>query len=136
MPLNGVKVLDLTRILSGPFCTTILADFGAEIIKIETHGGDPTRVTGIFKEGRENPYFVNLNRNKRSLVLNLKDEQGKEILRSLARKADVVVENFRPGVMDRLGLGYEALSELNPGLVYAAISGFGKDGPYADRPAL
>ena len=136
MPLSGIKVLDLTRIVSGPFCTSILADFGADIVKVETHGGDPTRVTGIYEDGRENPYFVNLNRNKRSLVLNLKAEEGKEIVRGLAARADVVVENFRPGVMDRLGLGYQALSRLNPGLVYAAVTGFGQDGPYAHRPAF
>ncbi len=136
MPLSGVKVLDLTRILSGPFCTAILADFGARVIKVEAHGGDPTRVTGIYEEGRENPYFVGLNRNKRGIVLDLKSEPGKEILRRLAARADVVVENFRPGVMDRLGLGYEALSAINPGLVYAAVTGFGKDGPYKDRPAF
>ncbi len=136
MPLSGIKVLDLTRIVSGPFCTSILADFGADIVKVETHGGDPTRVTGIYREDMENPYFVNLNRSKKSMVLNLKAEEGKEIVRKLARRSDVVVENFRPGVMDRLGLGYQALSRLNPGLVYAAVTGFGQDGPYAHRPAF
>lgn len=136
MPLSGVKVLDLTRIISGPFCTVILADFGAEVIKIESHGGDPTRVTGIYNKGHENPYFVNFNRNKKAMVLNLKTEEGKEIIRKLACWADVLVENFRPGVMDRLGLGYSELAKLNPGLIYAAITGFGKDGPYRDRPAF
>ena len=136
MPLTGIKILDMTRVVSGPFCTMMLADFGADVIKIEAHGGDPTRVTGITKPGMENPYFVNLNRNKRSMVLNLKTEKGKEIILKLAKWADVLVENFRPGVMDRLGLGYDVLKEINPGLVYGAITGFGPGGPYRDRPAF
>lgn len=137
MPLTGIKVLDLTRVVSGPFCTMLLADFGAEVIKIEAPGGgDPSRVTGIYVDGEENPYFVNLNRNKRTITLDLKAKEGREILRRLARQADVLVENFRPGVMDRLGLGYEQLKAINPGLVYAAVTGFGKSGPYHDRPAF
>ena len=135
MPLTGIKVLDLTRVVSGPFCTMLLADFGADVIKVESLEGDPSRVTGIMGEG-ENPYFVNLNRNKRSITINMKTDEGKEIVRRLAKSSDVLVENFRPGVMERLGLGYEELKKLNPGLIYAAITGFGKTGPYKDRPAF
>ena len=135
MPLTGIKVLDLTRVVSGPFCTMLLADFGADVIKVESREGDPSRVTGIMGEG-ENPYFVNLNRNKRSITINMKTDEGKEIVRRLAKSSDVLVENFRPGVMDRLGLGYEELKKINPGLIYAAITGFGKTGPYKDRPAF
>lgn len=135
MPLTGIKVLDLTRVVSGPFCTMLLADFGADVIKVESLDGDPSRVTGIVGEG-ENPYFVNLNRNKRSITVNMKSGQGKEIIQRLAKSVDVLAENFRPGVMERLGLGYEQLKKLNPGLIYAAITGFGKTGPYKDRPAF
>lgn len=135
MPLSGINVLDLTRVVSGPFCTMMLADFGAEVIKVESFGGDPSRVTGITGKG-ENPYFVNLNRSKRSIMINLKAENGKEIIRRLVKWADVLVENFRPGVMERLGLGYEQLIKINPRLIYAAVSGFGKTGPYKDRPAF
>lgn len=136
MPLTGIKVLDLSRILSGPFCTMILADFGCDVIKVEAPGGDPSRVAGIFRTGQENPYFVNMNRNKRGLVVNLKTEQGREIILKMVQWADVLVENFRPGVMERLGLGYENLKKVNPRLIYAAITGFGKTGPYKDRPAF
>jgi CoA:oxalate CoA-transferase len=135
MPLTGIKVLDLTRVVSGPFCTVLLADFGADVIKVESLDGDPSRVTGIMGEG-ENPYFVNLNRNKRSITINMKTDEGKEIVRRLVKSSDVLVENFRPGVMERLGLGYEELKKLNPSLIYAAITGFGKTGPYKDRPAF
>ncbi|MBI9083472.1 MAG: CoA transferase [Desulfobacterales bacterium] len=135
MPLSGINVLDLTRVVSGPFCTMMLADFGAEVIKVESFGGDPSRVTGITGHG-ENPYFVNLNRSKRSIVANLKTEDGREIIHRLVKWADVLVENFRPGVMERLGLGYDQLKEINPRLIYAAVSGFGKTGPYKDRPAF
>ena len=135
MPLTGIKVLDLTRVVSGPFCTMLLADFGATVIKVESLEGDPSRVTGIMSEG-ENPYFVNLNRNKRSITINMKTNEGKGVVRRLAKFSDVLVENFRPGVMERLGLGYEELKKLNPALIYAAITGFGKTGPYKDRPAF
>ena len=135
MPLTGIRVVDLTRIVSGPFCTMLLADFGADVIKIESPEGDPSRVAGIFS-GEENPYFVQLNRNKRSMTINLKTDAGKKILRRLVGSADVVVENFRPGVMDRMGIGYEELRKYNRGLIYAAVSGFGKTGPYRDRPAF
>ncbi len=135
MPLTGLKILDLTRVVSGPFCTMLLADMGADVVKIESPEGDPSRFTGIMGTG-ENPYFVNLNRNKRTITVDMKQPGGKEIVRRLAQEADVLVENFRPGVMDRLQLGYRDLSALNPSLVYAAISGFGKSGPYKDRPAF
>ncbi len=135
MPLSGIQVLDLTRIVSGPFCTMMLADFGANVIKVEAPGGDPSRVTGIMGKG-ENPYFVNLNRNKRAITVNLKTESGKSIIRRLVQSCDVLVENFRPGVMERLGLGYETLKQINPGLIYAAVTGFGKTGPYKARPAF
>ena len=135
MPLSGIKVLDLTRVVSGPFCTMLLADFGANVIKVEAPGGDPTRITGIMGSG-ENPYFVNLNRSKRTIIINMKTWAGKEIVHRMADQADVLVENFRPGVMERLGLGYQELKKTNPGLIYAAVSGFGKTGPYAHRPAF
>lgn len=121
--------------VSGPFCTTLLADFGAEVIKVEAHEGDASRVTGIMGKG-ENPYYVNLNRNKRGIVVDLKTPEGKEIVLRLVKWADVLVENFRPGVMDKLGMGYENLRKLNPRLIYAAITGFGKTGPNSNRPAF
>ncbi len=135
MPLTGIRVLDLTHIVSGPFCTMLLGDFGADIVKVEAVDGDMTRITGIMGRG-ENPYFVNLNRNKRDIAVNLKTDDGREIIRRLAKKADVLVENFRPGVMEKLGLGFESLQAINPRLVYAAVTGFGKTGPYRDRPAF
>jgi crotonobetainyl-CoA:carnitine CoA-transferase CaiB-like acyl-CoA transferase len=113
----------------------LLADLGADVVKVEAPDGDPSRVTGIVGAG-ENPYFVNLNRNKRTITIDMKPERGKEIVRRMAKAADVLVENFRPGVMERLGLGYPALSAINPALIYAAITGFGKTGPYKDRPAF
>ena len=135
MPLTGIKVVDMTRILSGPFCTMMLADFGADVIKVEPPRGDDTRRAGIQGDC-ENPYFVNMNRNKRSIAVDLRTDEGKEIIRRLVKTADVVVENFRPGVMDSMGLGYADLKKINPGIVYAAINGFGKSGPYKDRPAF
>ncbi len=135
MPLSGIKVLDMTRVVSGPFCSMLLADFGADVIKVESLDGDPSRVTGIVAEG-ENPYFVNLNRNKRSITVNLKSRGGKSIIRRVVKSVDILVENFRPGVMERLGLGYAKLAEINPRLIYAAVSGFGKTGPYCRRPAF
>ncbi|RCK80494.1 MAG: L-carnitine dehydratase/bile acid-inducible protein F [Candidatus Ozemobacter sibiricus] len=134
-PLNGIVVVDLTRVLAGPFCTMLLADLGAEVIKIERpDGGDDSRAFGPFVQG-ESAYFMSINRGKKSATLNLKHPQGKELLQALVAKADILVENFKPGVMDRLGLGYAALSALNPRLIYAASSGFGQTGPYSDRPA-
>jgi crotonobetainyl-CoA:carnitine CoA-transferase CaiB-like acyl-CoA transferase len=130
----GVRVLDLSRLLPGPYCSLLFADLGADVIKVEEPGlGDYARATPPHW-GRSGlgAYFLLLNRNKRSVALNLKTEGGKAAFRRLARTADVVLESFRPGVMDRLGLGWSALSELNPRLVYCAITGYGQDGPYRD----
>jgi formyl-CoA transferase len=131
--LSGVKVLDLTRVLAGPFSTMMLADLGAEVIKIEVpEKGDDSRAFGPFKNG-ESSYYMNLNRNKKGITLNLKSEKGKEIFIELIKKADVVMENYRPGTMEKLGLGYENLKKINPGIVYGCVSGFGHYGPYMDR---
>lgn len=130
---DGLKVLDLTRLLPGAFCTQLLADYGADVLKIEQPGaGDYNRQFAPLAK-KESGSFLLLNRNKRSLTLNLKAPQGRAIFRKLAREADVVVEGFRPGVMDRLELGYDVLKADNPRLVYCAISGFGQDGPYANK---
>ena len=135
-PLDGITVLDLTRILAGPFCTMTLGDLGAEIIKIEhPNGGDPARGNGPFVEGYSS-YFLSVNRGKRSVTLDLHTSRGVELLRRLAEKADVLVENFRPGTMDRFGVGPEELMRRAPGLIYCSISGFGQTGPYANLPAL
>lgn len=129
-------VVDLTRALAGPYCTLMLGDMGARVIKVENpQGGDDTRGWGPpFVEG-ESTYFVSVNRNKESLTLNLKDERGREILERLLARADVLVENFRPGIMERLGFGYAEVHERQPRLVYASISGFGQDGPLRERVA-
>ena len=132
-PLSGMRVLDLTRVLAGPFCSMILGDMGAEVIKIEEPGkGDDTRSWPPFLGG-EATYFLAVNRNKQSLTLNLKAPEGRKILERLVKKSDVVLENFRTGTMERLGLGYAALKKINPKLVYCAISGFGESGPEASR---
>ena len=133
--LEGVRILDLSRVMSGPFCTAMLADLGAEVIKIEMPGnGDDSRFFGPFVDG-ESAYFMLLNRGKKSLTLDLKSDEGKKILMAIVAECDVVVENFRPGVAQRLGLDYETLKSENPALIYASISGFGQGGPFADRPA-
>ncbi|WP_420405447.1 CaiB/BaiF CoA transferase family protein [Nisaea sp.] len=131
--LNKYKVLDLTRVRSGPTCVRQLADWGADVIKVEMPVTDNAGQLGGPREGAD---FQNLHRNKRSLTLNLKEERGLEIFRKLAREADVIVENFRPDVKFRLGIDYETLSKDNPGLVYASISGFGQDGPLSKRPGF
>lgn len=132
--LDGVKVLDLTRVLAGPYCGMMLADMGAEVIKIEMPGrGDDSRKNAPIVNG-ESAYFMNLNRNKRGMTLNLKSEEGKEIFRGLVKQSDIVLENYRPGVMEKLGLGYEELRKINPAIVYGAVSGFGHYGPYSSRP--
>ena len=132
--LAGVKVLDLTQIMAGPMCTMLLADMGADVIKIERPGGgDDTRRMGSRLSERFAAGFLALNRNKRSIALDLRADAGKAVFKRMAEAADIVVENFRPGVMDRLGLGYESLAEINPRLVYASISGFGGTGPYRNR---
>ena len=133
-PLKGLRVVDLTRVLAGPFCTMLLADMGAEVIKIEEPGkGDDSRGYPPFLRGTS-AYFANLNRNKQSIILDLKKDEAKDILRLLLCKADVLLENFKPGTMEKLGFGYEIVKEINPGIVYASISGFGQYGPYRDRP--
>ncbi len=133
--LEGIKVIDFTRVLAGPFCTMLLADLGAEVIKIERTGvGDDSRYFGPFVED-ESLYYNSINRNKRSVELNLKDSQDLEILKDMVREADVVVENFRPGTMEKLGIGYEELQKINPQLIYASCSGFGQTGPYSHKPA-
>lgn len=136
MPLSKIKVLDLSRFLAGPFCTLLLADMGADVIKIETpEHGDDARYQGTLING-ESGYFVGMNRNKRGMTLDLKSKEGKDIFLQLVKISDVVVENFRPGVMRNLGFDYESLKKVNPRIVYCGISGFGKDGPYALRPAF
>ena len=133
-PLAGIRVIDLTRVLAGPFCAMSLGDMGAEVIKVEEPGkGDDTRGWPPFVGG-EATYFMSVNRNKKSITLNLKAPDGQDILRRLIKSADVVLENFRPGTMERLGFGYEALAAENPRLVYCSISGFGESGPEASRP--
>ena len=132
-PLAGIRVLDLTRVLAGPFCAMMLGDMGAEVIKVEEPGkGDDTRSWPPFVEG-ESTYFMSVNRNKQSVTLNLKAPEGRKIFQALARKSDVLLENFRPGTMDKLGFGYKALARLNPRLVYCSVSGFGESGPEAHR---
>ena len=134
-PLAGLKVLDLTRVYSGPYCTMMLGDLGAEVIKIERKGsGDDTRDFMPVKDG-ESGYFTYLNRNKRSITLDLKDEKAVQIVKELARWADIFVENFAPGVVGRLGIGYEEIKEVNPQIIYGSISGFGQTGPYKSKPA-
>jgi crotonobetainyl-CoA:carnitine CoA-transferase CaiB-like acyl-CoA transferase len=129
-PLDGLTVIDLTRVLAGPFCTMLLGDMGADVIKVEEPvSGDDTRGWAPFISPGWSSYFLGVNRNKRSLALNLKSGDGPEVLRRLAARADVLVENFRPGTLDRLGLGYHALSAINPRLIFASVSGYGQTGP-------
>jgi crotonobetainyl-CoA:carnitine CoA-transferase CaiB-like acyl-CoA transferase len=136
VPLSGIRVVDLTRILAGPFCSVLLADMGAEVIKIEPPGeGDPIRGQGVIVEGLS-WYFAQFNRNKKSMTLDLYADEGKAILARLIEGADVLVENYRPGVLARMGFGEERLRELNPDLVVCGINGYGGTGPYADRPAF
>jgi alpha-methylacyl-CoA racemase len=143
LPLEGIRVLDLSRLLPGGFCSLVLADFGAEVLKVEDTGaGDYIRWAPPFYEGPPAPaeqsarsaLFLSLNRNKRSIRIDLKREQGRELLLRLVRDYDVVLESFRPGVLDRLGVGYERMREVNPGIVYCAISGYGQSGPKRDAP--
>ena len=133
--LAGLRVLDLSRLLPGPFCSLLLSDFGADVIKVEDTGmGDYLRWWEPMADEGRSAMFGALNRGKRSVALDLKQPEGAEAFRRLAATADVVLESFRPGVMDRLGVGYETLERDNPGLVYCAITGYGQDGPYRDRP--
>ncbi|MBT8530000.1 CoA transferase [Polynucleobacter paneuropaeus] len=138
LPLAGVRVLDVSQVMAGPYCCMLLADLGADVIKIEPPGtGDQTRGSMGFKmKGSDSMGFLNMNRNKRSVTLNLKTEAGKEIFFRLVKTADILVENYRPGVMKKLGVDYPTLKKINPGLVYASISGFGQTGPWADRPGF
>ena len=135
-PLDGVRVLDLTRALAGPYCTLMLGDMGADVVKVELPGtGDEARGWGPpFIEG-ESTYFMSISRNKQSMTLNLKNERSREVLRRLVERSDVLVENMRPGAMERLGFGYEQARSINPRLVYCSISGFGQTGPRAGQPA-
>jgi CoA:oxalate CoA-transferase len=136
VPLSGIRVVDLTRILAGPFCTELLADFGAEVIKVEPPGsGDPVRGQGTIKDGLS-WYYVQFNRNKKSLTLDLYRDQGKAVLADLIRGADVLVENYRPGVLARMGFDAARLEALNPALIVASVNGYGSVGPYVDRPAF
>ncbi len=134
-PLDGIRVIDLTRVLAGPYCTMVLADLGAEVIKVERPViGDDARHIGPFMAGKS-AYFMSLNRGKQSIALNLKDHADRETFLQLLEGADVLVENFRPGTMEKLGLGWDMLKEKFPRLVFAAVSGFGQTGPYAQKPA-
>ncbi len=134
-PLSGIKIIDVTSALSGPFCTMLLGDMGADVTKIEPKEGDMIRKMGPFIEG-ESAYFLYTNRNKKSITLNLQKEEGRNILLKLIKDADIFVENFRPQVKTRLKIDYATLKEINPGLIYCSISGFGQTGPWADRPGF
>jgi crotonobetainyl-CoA:carnitine CoA-transferase CaiB-like acyl-CoA transferase len=136
VPLSGIRVVDLTRILAGPFCTMLLADMGAEVVKVEAPGqGDPLRGQGLIRDGLS-WYFAAFNRNKKSLTLNLRAEEGRAALGRLIEKSDVLVENYRPGVLAAMGFDNARLKALNPGLVTCSLSGFGDSGPYRDRPSF
>ena len=134
-PLEGIKILDFTRVLAGPFASMILGDLGAEVIKVEPLAGDESRSWPPILEKGESGYFMILNRNKKSITLNLKDQRAKEIVYKLAPKVDMIIENFTPGVVERLGIDYKTLSQNHPGLIYCSISGFGQYGPYRDKKA-
>lgn len=138
LPLEGVRVLDISQVMAGPYACMLLGDLGADVVKIEPPGtGDQTRGSMGFKmKGADSLGFLNMNRNKRSVTLDLKTEAGKQALKTLAKDADILIENYRPGALRRLGLGYEVLKEINPRLVYTSISGFGQTGPWADRPGF
>ena len=134
-PYSGLLVIDLTRVLAGPFCTMMLAELGARVIKVEhPDGGDDSRHFEPFVDGKS-AYFLSLNRGKESIALDLKDPGDREVLLALVRRGDVLVENFRAGTLDRLGLGYDRLRAVNPRLIYAAVSGFGHTGPWSHKPA-
>ena len=134
LPLSNIKIIDLSRLLSGPYATMMFSDLGAEVIKVETPNGDDTRHLGPPFIQDWSTYFLSINRNKKSISLNLKTEEGKEILLKLIEDADVVIENFRPGTLEKLGLSYEVLKERNQGIILASISGFGQKGKYAQKP--
>jgi formyl-CoA transferase len=133
-PLHGIRVLDLSRVLAGPYCTMVLGDLGADVIKVESPEGDETRGWGPPFVAGESAYYLCVNRNKRSLVVDFKTEAGREILHRLIQQSDVLVENFRPGALARFSLDYESASVINPNLIYCSITGFGQTGPLRDRP--
>lgn len=133
--LQGVRVLDLTQFLSGPFCTMILGDLGADVIKVEVPGGEMTRHLPPHFVGPDSAYYLHVNRNKRDIAVDLKEADGREVVAQLIRRSDVVVENFRPGVLEKLGLTYDGVARDAPGVVWCSITGFGQTGPYRDRPA-
>ena len=135
LPLSGVRVIDLTRILSGPFCSMLLGDLGADVLKVETPGGDPVRTHGHIVNGMS-WYFAGFNRNKKSVELDLRAPEGVAVLERLLADADILTENFRPGILDRMGLTEARLREINPDLIVVSINGYGSTGPYADRPAF
>ncbi|UCE59867.1 MAG: CoA transferase [Phycisphaerales bacterium] len=135
LPLSGIRILDLSRILAGPYCTMLLGDLGAEVIKVERPGvGDDTRTWGPPFSGGESAYYICCNRNKRSITIDLKSERGVELVKEFAKTSDVLVENFTPGLMADFGLDYDRLHHINPRLVYCSITAYGQDGPYRDRP--
>src|SRR5207244_8637406 len=137
MPLEDIRVLDLSHALAGPFCSTMLADFGADVIKLEPKDtGDIARAWGSPLPGGETAYFVSLHRNKKGIAVDLKRPEGKDLFLRLIEKCDVVLENYRTGALERLGLGYDVARQRNAGIIYCSISGFGQDGPYRDRAAL
>lgn len=138
LPLAGVRVLDVSQVMAGPFCCMMLGDMGADVIKVESPvGGDQTRRSMAFKlKGDDSLGFLNMNRNKRSIALDLKTDADREVFYALAETADIIVENYRPGTMKKLGIDYETIRKINPGIIYASISGFGQTGPWADRPGF
>lgn len=136
-PLEGIRILDFTHVISGPYCTMLLGDLGAEVIKIEKPGsGEFYREEGMKNENGVSIVYPNYNRNKRGITLNIKSPKARDILKELVAKADVFVENQRPGLLNKMGLGYEDMKAVNPGIIFASISGFGQDGPYAQKPAF
>src|SRR2546429_6413712 len=134
-PLQGIKVIDMTTVLMGPYATQMLGDYGADVIKVESHDGDVTRQIGPTRHPGMGPVFLNTNRNKRSICLDLKKPAGRDAVLRLLKSADVLVYNVRPQAMARLNLGYDVVSKINPRLIYAGVFGFGQDGPYAAKPA-
>ena len=134
-PLAGFRILDLTQVVSGPFCAMLLGDLGADVVKVEPPEGDTTRRIGRPRKNGVTASFLNFNRNKRSVVIDLKKEQGRDLVRMLAVRADAFIENNRPGVAERLGIGYADIRRLNPKIVYCSICGFGPKGRYANAPA-
>ena len=133
--LAGVRVLDLSRVLAAPYCAQLLSDYGADVVKVEQPGGgDSTRQWGPPWMGDQSAYFAAANRNKRSITVNLKSERGRDVIRRLAARSDILLENFLPGTLDRLGLGYDALAAVNPGLIFCSVTGYGQTGPWRDRP--